>query len=43
METEENLEAGGAPEVTEVADAPPAEPAVEVEAETSDPSQSVAS
>jgi hypothetical protein len=43
METEENLEAGGAPEVTEVAEAPPAEPAVEVEAETSDPSQSVAS
>ena len=43
MEGEENLEAGGAPEVSEVAEAPPAEPAVEVEAETSDPSQSVAS
>lgn len=43
MEGEESLEAGGALEVSEVAEAPPAEPAAEVEAETSDSSQSVAS
>lgn len=42
METEENLEAGGAPEVAEVAEAPIAEPAAEAEAEISDSSQSVA-
>lgn len=43
MEGEENLEAGGAPEVSEVAEAPLAEPAVEAEAEASDFSQSAAS